>query len=277
VIDTELAGEPGAGDRSDVVAVSPENLDPEIGDATVMVVSADEEDVMRAAEAVPTFAALPAAVEGRESVLRRPARPRPAGGGRRSTDATGAGDGDGCSRLHPPPSRRPCRRPRDRRGPAREGVATAWAAEARPGDVLGVVGPRGSRLWKRPPARLALIGDETALPAVSRWVRELPPGSQARVVLQVADKGEQQSLVSQAEVRTTWPPHSTDARPQDVAADVARDPDVLGADLIWAAGDADLVRRTRDALVASGVDAARLERRGYWRRGVTDYQEPHED
>src|SRR3984957_13753886 len=44
------------------------------------------------------------------------------------------------------------------------GPATAWAANARPGDFLGIGGPRGSMIVPTEFSLHVLIGDETAIP-----------------------------------------------------------------------------------------------------------------
>jgi len=56
------------------------------------------------------------------------------------------------------------------------GPASAWAASARVGDVLGFGGPRGSRLTPDNFDWYLLVGDETALPAIGRRTEELRTG-----------------------------------------------------------------------------------------------------
>ena len=60
------------------------------------------------------------------------------------------------------------------------GLAADWARQARAGQRLAVLGPRGSRLPDAAAEQFVLIGDETALPAVARWLRALPAWSSAR-------------------------------------------------------------------------------------------------
>lgn len=79
------------------------------------------------------------------------------------------------------------------------GPASAWAARARPGDRLGVIGPDrpGTGRWWgvewAPPAtaKQALIaGDETALPAISAILEALRPGLRARVLVELPGPGD---------------------------------------------------------------------------------------
>ncbi len=68
-----------------------------------------------------------------------------------------------------------------------EGPASAWAELAKVGDDLGIAGPRGSRLVPEGVERLLVVADETALPAVGRWLELLPAGVPVTALLHVVD------------------------------------------------------------------------------------------
>lgn len=70
------------------------------------------------------------------------------------------------------------------------GPASRWGGAARPGDVLGMVGP--SSLYARPlpeAERMLLAGDETALPAIATVLEALPGTTSALVYAEIADAG----------------------------------------------------------------------------------------
>ena len=67
------------------------------------------------------------------------------------------------------------------------GPAANWAAQARPGQILGVAGPRGSFVVPLDFDWHLLIGDESALPAIARRLEELPAGVPAIVLIETAD------------------------------------------------------------------------------------------
>ncbi|NQX34759.1 siderophore-interacting protein [Herbiconiux sp. VKM Ac-2851] len=67
------------------------------------------------------------------------------------------------------------------------GVASTWAASARPGDRLVVGGPRVSKALLADATAVLLLGDESALPAIARWLEQLPAGTPISVLLEVAD------------------------------------------------------------------------------------------
>lgn len=79
---------------------------------------------------------------------------------------------------------------------------SAWAAGARPGDPVGVMGPGGGL----PPEAdwYVLAGDETALPVIARIAERLPSGRHVTAVIEVADETEQQPIVSAAELDIIW-------------------------------------------------------------------------
>src|SRR5690606_8754373 len=62
-----------------------------------------------------------------------------------------------------------------------EGPACQWAMQAKEGDKLGVAGPRGSFLVSKDLDWQILIGDETAVPAMARRVKELPSNVKVQV------------------------------------------------------------------------------------------------
>jgi NADPH-dependent ferric siderophore reductase len=80
------------------------------------------------------------------------------------------------------------------------GPATAWAANAKPGDFLGVGGPRGSMVVPTEFRLHVLIGDETAIPAIARRLEELPGGVRARVFAEVEGPEHELNLASDAEI-----------------------------------------------------------------------------
>lgn len=75
-----------------------------------------------------------------------------------------------------------------------EGIAGPWAARAEPGDTLLVNGPGGAYRPAPDADWHLLAGDESALPAVSAALAALGPGSVARVVVQLGERGQEPTL-----------------------------------------------------------------------------------
>ena len=74
------------------------------------------------------------------------------------------------------------------------GPASAWAADARPGDPVALWGPRTA--YDPPPGTdwYLLVADETGLPAVAGILESLPAGTVARVFAEVDNPDERQAL-----------------------------------------------------------------------------------
>ncbi|WP_337061335.1 siderophore-interacting protein [Kineococcus sp. G2] len=97
------------------------------------------------------------------------------------------------------------------------GPAASWAAAARPGDEVLLVGPSApgtGRMWGvewAPPAEartLLLAGDETAVPAVCAVLEQLPATARAVAVLEVPEIGDAVDVRSRADLTVQWLPRS---------------------------------------------------------------------
>lgn len=77
-----------------------------------------------------------------------------------------------------------------------------FGMDALPGDIVGMTGPGGIDL---PDVKSYLIfGDETALPAISRMLEEMPGHVKATVMIEIADKAEIQELPTRPDVKLRW-------------------------------------------------------------------------
>lgn len=85
-----------------------------------------------------------------------------------------------------------------------DGPASDWASRAVPGQSLGVGGPRGSVIIAGDFDNYVLAGDETAMPAIGRWLEEMPAGVRATVLAEIPDAGERQAWTSAAQASITW-------------------------------------------------------------------------
>jgi NADPH-dependent ferric siderophore reductase len=143
------------------------------------------------------------------------------------------------------------------------GVASAWARVAQPGDDVILVGPSPAYTLDEDVPRHLLVGDETALPAISALLGSVS----ATAVIEVADAAEEQPLPDGVDVRWVHrdgrPPGTPDLLLAGVR-DVGPDGDVA----VWAAGE----RTVMHALRAHLLDDRKLDRRRvrttmYWRHG----------
>ena len=164
------------------------------------------------------------------------------------------------------------------------GPATTWAENARPGDALGVGGPRGSFIIPTQFDWHLLIGDETALPAIGRRLEELPPDTRAVVVAEVDGPAEEQTFTSAAPVDVIWVhrnarPGNTEAG--DATALLERLRSVRfapGEYFAWVAGETQVARALRQYLLAErSANKQWVKAAGYWRRGASGAHERIDD
>lgn len=159
-----------------------------------------------------------------------------------------------------------------------DGPASTWAAQAKPGQYLGVGGPRGSFVVPTGFDWHLLIGDETALPAIGRRLEELGGGTHAVVVLEVADANAEIALPSAADVDVHWL-HRGDA-PEGSLLEPALRKLALprGEGYVWAAGESVAMRAVRQYLVTEcGIDKTRIRASSYWKRGAAAVHETLDD
>ena len=154
------------------------------------------------------------------------------------------------------------------------GVAGPWAAGARPGDRVRLLGPGGDYA-PAPDVRTHLfVGDESALPAIAVALERLPAGHRALVVAEVEDPDEEADLLSAAEVDVRWVHRasSPSAPGVELLAQVVALTTPLPVDGLdaFVHGEAGFVRDVRRHLRAQGLGLEHLSASGYWRRGRTD-------
>jgi NADPH-dependent ferric siderophore reductase len=161
-----------------------------------------------------------------------------------------------------------------------DGPAASWAAQARPGHFLGVGGPRGSFIVPDDFDWYLLAGDETALPAIGRRLEELPPGTRALVVVEVADAGEEQRFETRARVDTVWLHRSratagnTPLLHQGIAG-LSFPP---GDGYAWVAAEAATAKALRRHLVDQrGLRKDRVKAAAYWKHGAIAVHETYDD
>lgn len=141
---------------------------------------------------------------------------------------------------------------------------------AEAGMTVGMTGPGGGNL-KPAPAYL-FLGDETALPAISRILEELPADTTARAFIEIADDGERQDLAARPGVEVEW--LSRGGRPAGTTTLLADTLAGLGADArdagayIWAGCEFSAARSMRDHLKrVVELPKGRSLVSSYWKRG----------
>jgi NADPH-dependent ferric siderophore reductase len=148
------------------------------------------------------------------------------------------------------------------------GLAGPWASRVQPGEIVHFGGPGGGYLPSSDVDWHLLAGDESALPAITVALRQLPAGALAHVLVEVAGPEDEQPLPTAADARIRWL-HRDGGRPGEplvrAVADLAFP---AGAVQAFVHGEAGMVKELRRQLfVERGVPRAGHSLSGYWRLG----------
>ncbi|MFI7321183.1 siderophore-interacting protein [Streptomyces venezuelae] len=157
------------------------------------------------------------------------------------------------------------------------GLASDWAHAVEPGAVVHVAGPPGGLIVPHTYDRYLLAGDITALPAIARWLEELPRTAKGWAFVEVADTGEEIELSAPDGFEVHWlhrgglPAGTGGALERAVTAVSVPEGERV---YVWVAGEAGQIkplrRWVRDEL---GLGKADHDITGYWKRGVADFDE----
>ncbi|MFD1506220.1 siderophore-interacting protein [Georgenia yuyongxinii] len=157
-----------------------------------------------------------------------------------------------------------------------DGPAAGWAANVSEGDQIVVAGPRGSKLAPTGADWFVLGGDETALPALARWLRVLPESARVTVLVEAQDTADEAYLEDLAgpHRQIHWL-HRGDAAPgtTTLLEDAVRAlPLAEGTGYWWFGGEAAMLKPVRRHLRRElGLDASTVECSGYWKRGTAGH------
>lgn len=158
------------------------------------------------------------------------------------------------------------------------GVAGEWADNAKIGDNVGVGGPRGSFVLRGEFDWYVLIGDETALPAISRRLEEIGTSKRVFAFIEVYDELERQELLVGENVDLNWL-YRGDATSEQTrlvnAVESLQLPNENG--FIFIAGEAQMAKDVRRYFVdARGHNSEWIKAAGYWQKGQSDFDDGHE-
>ncbi|MFT4075520.1 MAG: siderophore-interacting protein [Asticcacaulis sp.] len=157
------------------------------------------------------------------------------------------------------------------------GPATAWAINARIGDILHIGGPRGSTLIPLAFDSYVLIGDDTALPAMARRLEELPAGTKVCVIAEVDGLDDHVQFETRADAKIHWV-HRQTAYPNCLNEALKALHAPKGDVHVWVACESSQAKLIRQQLIEDhGINPKWIKASGYWRRGDVGAHEPIND
>ncbi|MBG0717225.1 siderophore-interacting protein [Microbacterium sp. 2C] len=153
------------------------------------------------------------------------------------------------------------------------GVASTWARTCEAGDRIHIAGPKMSLLHPADTDWLLIAGDDTAIPAIARWLEEVPDDLPAEVFIEVGGTADEQAIETGAHVTVTWvhrgpvPAGTTTHLADAVQAVRWRD----GRPFAWVAGETLAIKPIRRWLrEEKALAPERVEVTGYWRRTTVE-------
>jgi NADPH-dependent ferric siderophore reductase len=147
------------------------------------------------------------------------------------------------------------------------GTASEWARKATVGQRLAIAGPRGSMIVPPEFDWHLLVGDSTALPAISRRLEELPQDARAFVAV-LAEDADRREFSSRAWVDVQW------VDTAEALVDALRLLSLPeGTGFAWGGGEARAMARVRQVLNEKGLPRELTRVSAYWKQGESDHHE----
>ncbi|OII13368.1 siderophore-interacting protein [Curtobacterium sp. MCBA15_008] len=160
-----------------------------------------------------------------------------------------------------------------------EGLAGPWAAAAQPGDLLALSGPGGGYAPSVDPAVThVLLGDDSALPAISAALEALPDSATGVALVEVAGPADEQPVRHPARVDLRWLHRdATGAQPGTLLLDAARGlPRASRPVQVFAHGERTAMKAIRRLLQDDwGLEKSEMSLSAYWAlgRGEDQFQD----
>jgi NADPH-dependent ferric siderophore reductase len=154
------------------------------------------------------------------------------------------------------------------------GVASSWARGAKVGDVLPAHGPGPKKLVGMGADWFLIIGDMSALPAISANLERLPPTARGYALIEILDEADRQELDAPPGMELRWLVNPNAESSADTVLEAVRAlPWHEARCEAWLAGELETVRRVRSFLKKErGVSREQMYASSYWQLGRTDEQ-----
>lgn len=155
------------------------------------------------------------------------------------------------------------------------GLAGPWAAQAKPGDVLELMGPGGAYTPSPQVDWHLLAGDDAALPAIAVSLARIPAGVPVFAVVEVDGPDHRQPLDSPGKLTVVWLDRQAGpGEDPNLQLEAVRALDLpAGRGQAFVHGEATAVRLLRRHLVVDrGLPTDSLSASGYWKLRRTDEQ-----
>lgn len=145
---------------------------------------------------------------------------------------------------------------------------TRWARGATAGTPAAVSGSGAGFVPAEGTTAMVLLGDESAVPAVSTLLEDLPADLALEVVLEHRHDARPVPMPDRDRTSLRWTVLPAEATPGDTLVAAAAEMVLGEGERVWAAGEAAAVQRLRRRFTGElGLPRAGSSLRGYWKHG----------
>lgn len=147
-----------------------------------------------------------------------------------------------------------------------------WARQAKIGDTISISGPGATKLVDFNADWFLLVGDMTALPAISVNIEQLPHNAKGYAVIEVMDSSDIQPLKTPEQFEIHWLINPQPGSENTLTLNKVKELDWLGGrPYIWAACEFNDMRALRHYFKKErGVDKNDLYISSYWKKGISE-------
>ncbi len=152
------------------------------------------------------------------------------------------------------------------------GPATEWALKAQIGQTIEVGGPGPAKPLPEGFDFYLIVGDMTALPAISVNLEALDRGAKGLAVIEIQQEEDRQHIDAPAGVEIRWLVNAEPgARPNLLSSALRNDEWPQGKVYAWAACEFSAMQRLREYLRHErGLNSGELYLSSYWKSGLTE-------
>lgn len=143
---------------------------------------------------------------------------------------------------------------------------SSWAQKAREGGEAAVSGPGRAYRIDVDAHHYLLMGDETAIPAISQLLEAIPEQATTAAIVEIREPAARLELPQRPNHSETWVVANAGASPGTSLEAAVRAADLPAGSKVWAAGEAaSMFRLRRHLFEERGVARADATVRGYWK------------
>ena len=153
-----------------------------------------------------------------------------------------------------------------------EGPAANWAKNCVPGDTIKVMGPGPTKLVDYTADWFLLVGDMSAIPAISANIEGMPDDAKGCAILEIIEEADRQDIRAPAGLDIQWVINPQPEVPNERLLDAVKAQEwPSGRPSIWVAGEFSAALGVRSHLKKErGVSRKDMYASSYWQMGKSE-------